>query len=233
MKAKLISLALVSSFVSMSLFIFGLLVDDFYLRIFSKPVPVFALMGLVWFSLPKERSKRGFYRKVILAGLFFCVIGDILLEFRSRFFLGGMIAFLLGHVCYIIAFVNRCKKLAPAAAVIFLVWILWVLQLLWGNLGALQIPVAVYTMAIFVMMWRSAVVLENVSSLKKDWPAFAAVLGAVLFGFSDTLIALDKFNAPIEGVRVPIILTYWLGQLGISLSVYHSEALAESSTQRT
>ncbi len=37
-------------------------------------------------------------------------------------------------------------------------------------------------------------------------------------GASDTLIAFDRFHAPIAGVRLPILLLYWLGQWGIAAS---------------
>ena len=40
--------------------------------------------------------------------------------------------------------------------------------------------------------------------------------GAILFAASDTLIAFDRFHAPIVGVRYPIMLLYWAGQLGIA-----------------
>jgi hypothetical protein len=42
--------------------------------------------------------------------------------------------------------------------------------------------------------------------------------GAVLFGMSDTLIGLDRFHAALPDARLPIILLYWLGQLGIAAS---------------
>ncbi len=44
------------------------------------------------------------------------------------------------------------------------------------------------------------------------------LLGAVSFGASDTLIAFDRFAAPIPGVRWPIMILYWLGQSGIAAS---------------
>jgi alkenylglycerophosphocholine/alkenylglycerophosphoethanolamine hydrolase len=43
-------------------------------------------------------------------------------------------------------------------------------------------------------------------------------VGAVLFGLSDTLIAIDRFHAPFPGARYAIILLYWAGQAGIAAS---------------
>ena len=42
--------------------------------------------------------------------------------------------------------------------------------------------------------------------------------GAVAFGASDTIIAFDRFSAPIAGARWPIMTLYWLGQCGIAAS---------------
>jgi uncharacterized membrane protein YhhN len=43
-------------------------------------------------------------------------------------------------------------------------------------------------------------------------------VGAILFGLSDTLIAIDRFHAPLPGARYAIILLYWAGQAGIAAS---------------
>jgi uncharacterized membrane protein YhhN len=63
------------------------------------------------------------------------------------------------------------------------------------------------------MMWRAA-------ARWGDHPgATAALLGAILFGLSDTLIAIDRFRAPIPGAPAfAIIVLYWAGQAGIAAS---------------
>ena len=66
------------------------------------------------------------------------------------------------------------------------------------------------------MMWRAAARVGSPGT-----PALAAALGlagAVAFGASDTLIAFNRFAAPIPGVRWPIMVLYWLGQSGIAAS---------------
>jgi uncharacterized membrane protein YhhN len=62
------------------------------------------------------------------------------------------------------------------------------------------------------MMWRAA-------ARWGDHPgATAALAGAVLFGLSDTLIAIDRFRVPLPGAPYAIILLYWAGQAGIAAS---------------
>ncbi len=66
------------------------------------------------------------------------------------------------------------------------------------------------------MMWRAAARVGSPGT-----PALAALLGlagAIAFGASDTLIAFDRFAAPIPGARWPIMVLYWLGQCGIAAS---------------
>jgi uncharacterized membrane protein YhhN len=194
-----------------ALFIFGVLVDDVLLRQLSKPFPVIALIVCV---LVLRRNR---YARTIAVGLGFCVLGDIFLELPEQFFIFGMGAFLLGHVAYIVAFIRRSASPAPLAAAPFAVWIIWAGVTLLPHLGDLRLPVIVYTVVIFVMMWRAtSLVIAEESPSVFDW---FAMLGAASFGFSDTLIALNKFHAPIDGVRIPIIVTYWLGQALIAASV--------------
>jgi uncharacterized membrane protein YhhN len=199
-----------TALVATALYVYGLILDDFNLRIATKAFPVLAMMAFV--STFKTR-----YAKGILIGLGLCLLGDMLLEFRQRFFLPGMIAFMLGHVAYCVTFIRRNRHPALPLALPFLVWIAWALYTLWSGLGSMQVPVAAYTLAIFVMMWRAAaLVFAAEKPQTADW---AVMVGASLFAFSDTLIALDRFHAPIDGVRIPIILTYWAAQLGITASV--------------
>jgi hypothetical protein len=56
------------------------------------------------------------------------------------------------------------------------------------------------------MMWRASLL-----------PA-AAAIGAVLFGLSDTVIAVMRFHGAIPGGAHFLILAYWAGQAGIALS---------------
>lgn len=193
-----------AALVSVCLFVFGLLTDGLALRLASKPWPVVALMAVVAAHLGEDRA-----RKAFLGGLAACLVGDVLLEFRTpQTFLPGMLAFLVGHLGYIAATLRRERAPALALALPFAAWVGWAVWITWAGLGAMRVPVVLYTLVIFVMMWRAAALW----SARRTLGAALILVGAVSFGFSDTLIALDRFHKPIPGARVPIILTYWLGQ---------------------
>lgn len=82
-----------------------------------------------------------------------------------------------------------------------------------GCWGGMTIPVFLYTIAICIMMWRAAVRIKTLG--KNDLRNWITLIGAVLFAFGDTLIALDRFHTPLDQVRYPIILTYWIAQICI------------------
>jgi YhhN-like protein len=66
------------------------------------------------------------------------------------------------------------------------------------------------------MLWRAA---ARVGSPADDpRAARLGLLGALLFAASDSLIALDRFHAPLGAAGHAILPLYWLGQLGIALS---------------
>ncbi len=181
------------------------------LRPLAKPVPVLALGTLV---LSEGRDR---YRGAIAAGLSLSAIGDVLLEFPERF-VPGLVAFLIAHVVYTIAFVSDERRPRLARVVPFAAWLGAALVWLRPGLGDMTVPVVVYMLAIGTMMWRAAARVDFRSSLATA--AGAGLGGAILFGLSDTLIAIDRFHAPFPGAPYAIILLYWAGQTGIAASAW-------------
>lgn len=185
----------------------GLAFDVAWLRLVTKPVPVLCLAG--WVASRPSRS--GW---LVAGGLLLSALGDVLLE-TPDLFLAGLSAFLLAHVAYTAAFALLERRLRALRALPFAAYGLGLFAWLRPGLGELARPVAAYVVAICAMLWRAAALPGGARS-RVAWPALG---GALLFAASDTLIGLDRFRAPIPGVRYPIILLYWLGQTGLALSV--------------
>jgi alkenylglycerophosphocholine hydrolase len=178
------------------------------LRLVTKPLP--ALVLALWVTL----RGHGATSRGVAAGLLLSAAGDVLLELGL--FVPGLLAFLAAQVSYTAAFVAARRRLLPARAVPFLVYGVGVLLTLRQGLGPMALPVGVYVAVICTMMWRAAArVGDPASPAAGPWLGLA---GALAFGASDTLIALDRFAAPIPGVSVPIMLLYWLGQWAIAAS---------------
>ena len=195
--------------VSVLLFITGLITDNFILRIITKPLPV-----LSWALLITPLKNK--YRKWIFYGFLFSVAGDILLEMPYDLFMYGLIAFLLAHLNYIVAFIGRDKSLKIIALAILIIFAIIISYFILPGTGEMKIPVLVYLTVILVMVWRAY------SQKNYDKYAVFAFWGAVLFLLSDTVIALNKFCCPFGFSRYINILVYWTGQYGIFLSAYNS-----------
>lgn len=193
--------------------VFGIAAALFYLSaadglaaLVAKPIPALALAA--WVALRGCRPQG----PLTAAGLLLASVGDVLLDLGR--FLPGLAAFLLAHVLYILAFVCVERRPALARALPFAAWGLVTFSLLRTGLGTLALPVGAYVVVITIMMWRAAV---RVGSPRTPGLAgWLGLAGAIAFGTSDTLIAVTRFLHPIEGVRVPIMLLYWLGQWGIA-----------------
>jgi uncharacterized membrane protein YhhN len=184
------------------------------LRVILKTLPLFSLMGWV-LGAARER-----YATLILAGLFCSLIGDELLEIGDDLFIPGLIAFLIGHVWYIAAFLSVTRESRWRRAVPFAAWVILAYLTLLPDLKDMAAPVAAYVLVIGSMMWRASAVVDRPAQ-RWQWLALA---GAILFGLSDTLLALKKFNGVVIGPPFTVMGLYWLGQLGLALSVARSRA---------
>jgi alkenylglycerophosphocholine/alkenylglycerophosphoethanolamine hydrolase len=180
-----------------------------WLRLASKAVPLLCLS--VWLWPPSNR-----YIRWIVAGLALSIVGDLVLEAREDLFLPALGAFLLAHVAYIAAYLTatRTPRWGLGAPFLLLGTTTWLF--LRPGLGALSVPVGVYIAVICTMMWRSAALLGAEGLARRE--QWAALLGALCFGLSDSLLAFRMFVHPVEGMSYAVILLYWAGQLGIALS---------------
>ncbi|HLP96419.1 MAG TPA: lysoplasmalogenase [Saprospiraceae bacterium] len=191
----------------------GILLDQPWLIQISKPLLMPLLAG--WF-LAETPGRSGFIRTVVLLALLFSTLGDILLMFEGGlFFLTGLGAFLLAHLCYIGAFthISSLNKgfLAkqPLISLPFLAYPLFLLWFLWNGISSgMTIPVCLYAGVITIM----ALSVVNLKDKLGAGHFTAMIAGALLFVLSDSLIAVSKFGQTFAGVRPAIMLTYVAGQ---------------------
>jgi len=193
-------------------YLYGLSLHATLLCLLSKPVPVLALLGWLQDARPSP------YRRWISLGLLFSLLGDILLAWPQDLFVWGLGAFLFAHLAYLKAYLVDCRRpalLALALALLAGVSLCSVMAA--KGLGDLLIPVAVYALAISAMLWRALARLGTRISKGSAWLAAA---GALAFVVSDSLIGIDRFVLPFGAAPYLIILSYWLGQWGITASVF-------------
>ena len=196
-------LPVVSAALAAALYLVGLALDMFWLKLLTKPWLVVALAAAVWVHADRRAGR------LIAWGLLAGAVGDVCLALPNAF-LPGMIAFAIGHGLYVAAFVQWSR--APAWPLLLPVAVyagtgLW---LMLPGAGALTLPLAIYVIVIAAMIWRAAAcALQAQDDALMRWGPLA---GALLFGFSDTLIGIHRFHQPLPGAAFAIILTYWAGQ---------------------
>lgn len=197
----------------------GWMGDAYWLRMVTKPIPVLCLA--LWVSwLPR----RGRYQMAVALGLLLCALGDILLEASDATFLFGLIAFLLGHVAYIVAFTRDSRRFFPLGAALAFGYgvLIYAYLTTAGDLGAMAIPVLVYMVVICAMLWRAAARVGVAQIVHAS--ALAGLAGALFFTASDTVLSLRMFDTPINLGGVVVMLTYWIGQTLIAFSARDAKA---------
>lgn len=155
-------------------------------------------------------------------GILFSLAGDLALLSIDRFFMLGLIAFLLAHVAYLVGFNTPLPQTTTfwsigLAAVIGLGSVRMLRRIV-GSIHAkgekrLVLPVIVYGTVITLMLLAAMLTL-----FRLDWDATAALLvsfGAALFYFSDIILAWNKFVSPIQNGRMLNIGLYHLAQIAI------------------
>ncbi|MEQ8362825.1 MAG: lysoplasmalogenase [Cyclobacteriaceae bacterium] len=170
--------------------------------------------------------------KTVVAAIIFSWIGDVCLMFQGTnelYFMAGLGAFLLAHVCYIVAYsqhleeregfgLNGVQKFRFSLPIVLAGTGL--ITILYNHLGGLKIPVTIYAIVLIVMTLQ-ALFRYGYTHTISFWFVF---VGAILFMISDSLIAINKFLSSFELAGLAIMATYMLAQFLIVRGlVYHFE----------
>jgi uncharacterized membrane protein YhhN len=190
---------------------------------FAKPSIVFALILLVF----RQQSRLAVsFRYLLLSALIFSLIGDFLLMFVSRsewYFISGLVAFLVAHIFYVALFLRqRHKTNKPFMALgILYLYSVGFGYLISDSLGTLLIPVVIYEIVILLMVSAAILRKNAVNSISYHMVAS----GALFFLLSDSILAVNKFYAPIALSGVWIMITYSLAQYLIVLGILKSKTV--------
>jgi len=178
-----------------------------------KPLATTALLVLAVPSLSVHGPR---YQLLIILGLAFSLMGDILLMLPRDRFLPGLVSFLFAHIVYSVAFTSGIPLgTAPWLLLPLLAATAPLLRLLWPGLGRLRVPVLIYSAAIIFMVW---------SAWGRGWhlQTLGTALvagGATLFMISDALLALNRFQRPFHSAQALIMTSYVAAQATFALSV--------------
>ena len=184
----------------------------------AKPATMLALLWWMWQSAGWGGPMLWF-----ALGAVFCLAGDVFLMVPRDMFIIGLLAFLLGQICYVVGLSNTAPYLnlwGGFLIVVLGIYIWWLYPKLVGGLSAkgkksLKLPVLIYSVVISIMVYSALMTWT-----RPGWSTAAALsvsIGAVLFYASDSMLALDRFFNPLSHARLRVMTTYHLGQIGIIL----------------
>ncbi len=212
---------LITAFIFAALEALALQKQWFKLEIIAKPGVMISLFLWLWQSVGLDGSLLWFG-----AGILLSLVGDVLLMISlDKFFLGGLVAFLLAHIAYIVGF-NIPIPAMDFFGIVFAVMIglggARIIRRILDRLpatgnGRMRLPIILYSTVISVMLLSAMMKLTDIS-----WNANAAALvavGAFFFYLSDIILAWNKFVAPIQHGRIYNIAAYHLGQIALIAGV--------------
>jgi len=183
---------------------------------------VFCTIGFLCLGFAQNQS----FAQLICTGLCFGALGDILLNLRfvfpkigQKIFLGGVAAFLTGHILYLAALIPLSDNLLPCLIIGVLAaaaLLTWIFKTLTVKL-AFKIFGVLYIGAIVLM---TAVAIGNVISAPSR-AAWLHAIGAVLFTLSDIVLIFNTFGSESKfSMRIANLSLYYLGQLCIAFSLF-------------
>lgn len=160
-------------------------------RVLGKSLAVAGFLGVAWSGgVPTTDAHRALF-----CGLHLAALGDLLLLPRGKgpAFLGGLVAFLLGHVAYVVALVVGGLDLRAAlgAAVALALPAFIVVRWLAPRAGRLARPVVAYVVVISSMV--TAAIAH--AAYAPDTRGLALLGAAVAFYVSDLGVARERFVA--------------------------------------
>ncbi len=182
-----------------------------------KPLTTTLIITLAALAKPPIRKR---YKSLIIIGLLFSLGGDVLLMLPFDLFVFGLISFLIAHLVYIAAFqAKRPWRISWLPALISIAYGVIIYLVLAPGLGEMTIPVIFYIIVILTMAYTA---WDQWEHHKEPW-AWFALIGAILFILSDSILAVNKFRVPFLAGRGLNLSFYFAAQWFIARSIQQTQ----------
>ncbi|WP_339252357.1 lysoplasmalogenase [Sporosarcina sp. FSL W8-0480] len=190
-----------------SIYIFFIPPEPVGFKIFMKLVPMALILTFAAMT-PTFVSRN--YKRTIIAGLLVCMIADGVIYW----FLAGLITFFIGHVFYIFAFKSVSRNRVPIwAAIPLLLYGVFMAVLLAGS----QFSVGQSVMGFAIIAYIAVILLMGWMAIRTRLKL--TIVGALLFIFSDSVLAIDRFVLDIPYRDAFVMVTYYAAQVFIAASI--------------
>lgn len=190
-----------------AIYIFLIPSDPVGFKIFMKLIPM-AL--IILFALTTRSLFSRTYKRIVILGLFVCMIADGVLYW----FMIGLITFFIGHIFYIIAFRHMARKHMPIWAAIPLL-LYGIGMAIW--LAGSQFTTGQTVLGIAIIAYICVITTMGWMAIRTRLPL--AIVGALLFIFSDSVLAIDRFVYAIPYRDALVMVSYYAAQVFIAASI--------------
>ena len=190
-----------------------------FIRLTTTPMITYFICGLAAVGMYNYGDG---YEWLILAALGLSLIADaVLMTEAADLFTHGLIFFLGTHILYNIAFAADYSliytDIISAALLLGLMAFLMFRFKKSGNLGSMTLPVAVYIIALSLIVFFSV----NGYIRNHDASHALAMWGAILFYISDAILGWNQFVKYFRYGTFYVWLFYAPGQFLIALSLFY------------
>jgi len=178
-----------------------------------KPLTLVLIILFGFFQVSEISS---FYKVMIISGLAFSMLGDIMLMLPTDKFLHGLASFLVAHILYLIAFVS--DSAFPVNYLYLIPGLItgaFILRILLPRVGGKTIPVVIYSLILVLLLWQSMGRLE----LSFSHSSFVALIGSLIFITSDVALVFNRFVKKHRDGQIYVLSTYYIAQLLIAYSI--------------
>lgn len=216
---------IITGFILQALFIYFEHKEKYVLAVILKGA---ASLMFVLLGYDAYLRVNNIFNKQFLIGLVFGMIGDILLNLRyvfpkqgQRIFLVGILAFLIGHITYLVALIPQarhgwiwyCIIAGALAAAGLLAYIFKTMEVK----KAFKIFGVFYLGAVFIM----TAIAIGIAIFRPTRRAIVYAVGAILFTASDVVLIFNTFSGVTKfSLRICNLTLYYLGQILIACSLF-------------
>ncbi|MCF6807746.1 lysoplasmalogenase [Thiotrichales bacterium 19S9-12] len=173
-----------------------------------KPLTMVLIILAVFLSNPVWNL----FTYLIIFGLAFSLVGDVFLMLPRDRFIQGLVAFLVAHVLYILAFSLKFTDFHFWLLVPLCIYGAVIFTYLYSALEDFKLPVLIYVCIILTMIWFAC-------AWYLDKGPLTIVIGVLLFGLSDSILAIDRFKVSFKLAQGLILSTYFIAQYLIAGSL--------------
>jgi uncharacterized membrane protein YhhN len=194
------------------------------------------VMVILWTLFNVSWSPDRFVLLLILAQVF-GLIGDIFLLLPGRWFLGGLGAFLIGHLFYIALIVinlvsstainlslNAHNKMISITSVLWgmLLWVIYQVFKRDYFTGRHHGKVLWFLVQVYIWVLSGLMVMSLFRALiqpAEDVKIWLLAFGGVLFLVSDLILAYNRFVKPVRQAQLWVHISYHLAQISLAAGV--------------